>query len=149
MPRTPMAIDDDDSPGGRVDERPPARVTVVTAAVLRGRAVSEVGIDEAVAVAGETFGSCCAPPVTDGRTVASGGGAVATVVGAAVVRGGVGGQIAVASAGPRGGGSVGSAEPSGCQRQPSTVPGSTCPEAGPTFEYDHFAPLPCQYDQYA
>ncbi|HEY5076450.1 MAG TPA: hypothetical protein VIJ48_03010, partial [Acidimicrobiia bacterium] len=87
--------------------------------------------------------------MTDGRTVGSGGGAVATVVGGAVGRGGVGAQIAVASAGPRGGGSVGSAEPSGSQRQPSTTPGSTRPEAGPTFEYDHFPASPCQYDQYA
>jgi len=136
MPRTEIAIDeDDDSPGARLDELPPAVVAVVTATALPRRAGGETGLDECGPVAGGVLGSCCAPPDTDGRVAGAtvGGDGDATVVGGAVGRGGTGAQIAVASAGPRGGGSVGSAEPSGCQRQPSTTPGSARPEAGPTF----------------
>ncbi|HEY5076451.1 MAG TPA: hypothetical protein VIJ48_03015 [Acidimicrobiia bacterium] len=58
MPRTAIAIDDDvDSPGGPFDVRLPRDFTVVTEAVLPGRAVTEVGVGESDPVAGEIPGS--------------------------------------------------------------------------------------------
>src|SRR3954447_18394950 len=67
--------------------------------------------------------------------------------GRAVVGGAGGTHTRLATAGPRGGGSLGRPVPSGCQRQPSTVPGSTRHAAGPMLEYNQFPPLPCEYDQ--
>jgi hypothetical protein len=112
-----------------------------------GRVAVEAAAEARSPTGGAGLAVCCAP--TGGEVPVTGVGrvVVATVVGGAVAGGGAGTQTALALAGPRGGGSVGSPAPSGCQRQPSTIAESTRDEAGPKFEYDHFAPLPCQYDQ--
>jgi hypothetical protein len=147
MPRATNAIDDDvECTEVPVDERAPRLVVVVDVDERDGgRVVAGAAVEEWSPTGGDVLGVCCAPT--------AGGGAVAAVVGTgvggAVVGGGAGTQIAVARAGPRGGGSVGSPEPSGCQRQPSTIAESTRDAPGPKFEYDHLPPLPCQYDQYA
>ena len=114
-----------------------------------GRVVADPAVEGFGPLCGDVIGVCCAPTVDDGPIGALGGGVVAPLVGGVVVGAGGGTQIVLASGGPRGGGSVGSPEPSGCQRQPSTMPASTRPEDGPKLEYAHVPALPCQYDQYA
>jgi hypothetical protein len=147
MPRAANATDDDDddnSPAVRFGARPPAVVTVAPVAAvvaLTGAATAE-DTAEAGPVLATVPGACRAPTVAEGVE----GGAVAVVLGV-VVGGGAGTQIAVEVAGPRGAGSVGSPAPFGCQRQPSTMPLVTRHDAGPKLLYDHFPPLPCQYDQ--
>ena len=152
MPRAASAIDDGvECTEAGVDGRAPRVVLVVTVDALdAGRVVSDAAVEECGPTGGDVPGVCCAPTGGGGAVAAVGDGVVATVVGGVVGGGGgAGTQIAVARAGPRGGGSVGSPEPSGCQRQPSTIAESTRDAPGPKLEYDHLPPLPCQYDQYA
>ena len=132
MPRATNAIDDGvECTEAVVDERASRLVVVVTVdARDGGRVVTDAAVEEWSPTGSDVLGVCCAPT--------AGGGAVAAVVGTgvggAVVGAGAGTQIAVARAGPRGGGSVGSPEPSGCQRQPSTIAESTRDAPGPKFE---------------
>jgi hypothetical protein len=132
------ADEDDDSPAARVVGDPPRLVTVEPVAgvvALAGRAV--VGEVEATAL-GPTVpvaGVACAPTVDAGPVATVERGVLGTVVRATVVGGGAGTHVAAALADPRGGGSVGNPEPSGCHRQPSTTPLETRHEAGPKLLY--------------
>ena len=162
MPRATNAIDDGvECTEAVVDERASRLVVVVTVdARDGGRVVTDAAVEEWSPTGGNVLGVCCAPTAGGGAVAAvvgtGVGGAVlgvccaptggevpvtgvgrvvvATVVGGAVAGGGAGTQTALALAGPRGGGSVGSPAPSGCQRQPSTIAESTRDAPGPKFE---------------
>ena len=60
---------------------------------------------------------------------------------------GVGAQVDAGSALPRGGGSFGFPPPCDWKRHPSTTSLCTREPPGPTLEYSHEPPRPCQYDQ--